>query len=156
MRFWNELGIQHEASKQVFGRTFTIIGFLVDLMQMSITLPQDSLHDLVQHIHNFCSMAPHRQQPLREWQRILGWINWGLNVQPLLRPALQSSYAKLHNRSHPFALIYLNQRVIHDLNWVADRLLDTAGIYLLRTLSWTANQADLILYADACPSGLGF
>ena len=156
LRLWDELGVQHEASKQVFGRTLTIIGFLVDPTQMSITLPQDALHDLVQHIREFCSMAPHRQQPLREWQHILGWINWGLNVQPLLRPAIQSSYAKLHNRSHPFALIYLNQRVIHDLNWLADRLLDTAGIYLLRTLSWSANQADLVLYADACPSGLGF
>ena len=77
---WDELSVQHKASKQVFGCTLTIIGFLVNLSQISITLPQDFLHNLVQHICNFYSMASHCQQPLCEWQHILSWINWELNI----------------------------------------------------------------------------
>lgn len=155
LELWDELGIQHEPDKQVFGRTLTIIGFHVDPTTMTITLPPDSLNKLVSSIRNFC-FSPDRRHPLREWQHLLGWINWALNIQPLLRPAIQSSYAKIAGRSIPHAAIYLNVRVKQDLLWLADMLEITKGIHVLRTISWSPSQTDITLYCDACLTGMGF
>ena len=51
---WDELGIQHEMSKQLFGSSLTIIGFLVNPILMTISLPMDSIHELMAHIYSFC------------------------------------------------------------------------------------------------------
>ncbi|GBE80967.1 hypothetical protein SCP_0306900 [Sparassis crispa] len=95
LRLWDELQIPHEDSKQVHGHALTIIGFHVDTQNMTITLLQESCTALVTHIRDFVTNAPRRRHPLRDWQRLLGWINWGLNVQPLLCPALQAAYTKI-------------------------------------------------------------
>lgn len=155
LQLWDEIGIRHSKSKQVFGTDLTIIGFHVDSSAMTISLPSTSLQDLVDHIRAFC-LAPQRRHSLRDWQRLLGWINWALNVQPLLRPALQSSYEKIRGRSNSFAQIYINRRVRTDLLWAADILRACSGLYILRSLSWSPQEANLTFYCDACLTGMGF
>lgn len=152
---WDELGIRHEKAKQVFGRDLTIIGFHVDATEMIISLPSSSIHDIVSHIRSFCTSTS-RRHPLREWQRLLGWLNWAINIQPLLRPALQSSYEKIRNRYNPFGLIYINRRVYNDLLWAADRLDRSAGVFMLKSKVWSPEDADLTFYCDACLTGMGF
>lgn len=122
---------------------------------MSVTMPPESSSDLVEHIRSFLS-APRRQQPLREWQRLLGWINWGLNVHPLLKPGLQSAYRKIAGKTLSRAPIYLNARVIRDLNWVADMFESTDGIFFFRAKAWPPRAADLTILCDASLDGLGY
>ena len=156
LELWDYLNIPHSLPKQLFGDTLAIIGFLVDPVSMVISLPKQSSDLLVAAIREFVHNAPGRRRTLREWQRILGWINWGLNVQPLLRPALQSSYDKIAGRQYASAPIYLNKRSIRDLLWVADMLQVHDGIHLFANAIWTPHDAELVIFCDACLTGLGF
>lgn len=153
---WDELRIPHKETKQLFGHSLTIIGFHVDSVAMTITLPHESAQALVQHIRTFVRDAPQRRRSLREWQQTLGWINWGLNVQPLLRPALQSSYQKIAGKQRPNALIFLNKQAITHLLWVADAFEKHDGIHILTSRTWGPREADIVIYCDASLSGLGF
>lgn len=119
LELWDELGIPHNFAKQLYGETLTVTGFLVDSRAMTITLPESSCVELVQVIRSFLREAPRRRRPLREWQCLLGWINWGLNVQPLLRAALQSSYAKISGLTIAHAPVYINSWVTRDLLFIA-------------------------------------
>lgn len=152
---WDALGIPHSSAKQLFGEALPIIGFYVDPREMSVSLPSESAADLVSHIRAFLH-SPERRAPLREWQRLLGWINWGLNVHPLLKPGLQSSYRKIAGKVLPRAPIYLNARVIRDLNWVADLFESEEGIYFFEARAWPPAAADLTVLCDASLEGLGF
>ncbi|THH16009.1 hypothetical protein EUX98_g9370 [Antrodiella citrinella] len=154
---WDELGIPHDLSKQLFGRALTIIGYHIDSISMTISLPSDSSLALVTAIRDFIDGADSlRRQPLRKWQRLIGWINWGLNVQPLLRPALQSCYSKIKGKTHPHAGISLNRSVRRDLEWVASVFQRHTGVHVLRSRVWHPSEADLTIYCDASLSGMGF
>ncbi|EKM61562.1 uncharacterized protein PHACADRAFT_190737 [Phanerochaete carnosa HHB-10118-sp] len=156
LRLWDALGIPHKQPKQVFGCSLTIIGFHVDSDAMTVALPDDARLDLVHSIREFVLDAPARKRPLRRWQRLLGWINWGLNVQPLLRPALASSYEKMRGKQHPARPLYLNKAVITDLLWVADMFEEYGGVHILRSRAWKPHEAELEVLCDACLTGLGF
>ncbi|KAI0784800.1 hypothetical protein C8Q75DRAFT_857878, partial [Abortiporus biennis] len=156
LHLWDELGIQHQKEKQVFGRELTIIGFHIDATQMTITLPPESKSDLVAHIRSFVNDAPHCQRSLRQWRQMLGWINWGLNVQPLLKPALLSAYSKISSKLIDNAPIYINRRICRDFNWIADVFNHSDGIHIIRAHAWSPNDADLTIYTDACLTGLAF
>lgn len=153
---WDELRIPHREEKQLFGEQLTIIGFWVNTVDMVISLPTEANSLLVAAIRAFVSGADRRRQKLRDWQRVLGWINWGLNICPLLRPALQSSYDKIAGRQFPQAPIYLNKKASHDLLWIADMFERNDGVHLLTSTVWRPEDADIIIYCDACLSGLGF
>lgn len=156
LSLWDDLGIPHQQPKQIYGRSLTIIGLHVDTDAMTITLPRESADKLVRHVRSFVLDAPQRRRSLREWQQTLGWLNWGLNVMPLARPALQSSYAKMSGKLYPRARIFVNAVVRRDLLWVADMFERSTGVHLLRARSWRPDAADLTVYCDASLSGMGF
>ncbi|KAJ3522590.1 hypothetical protein NM688_g8852 [Phlebia brevispora] len=133
LRLWDELGILHRAPKQLHGTSLPIIGFQVDCHSMSFTLPSDRKAALLNAIHAFLD-APDRRRSLREWQRMLGWCNWALNVAPLLRPALQSSYAKIAGVSRPHTRIFINQAVQRDLSWFTEAFENFDGRFFPRRI----------------------
>ena len=53
LSLWDELGIPHEQSKQVQGQSLRIIGFEVDVSQMTITMPPKALHELIEGTRTF-------------------------------------------------------------------------------------------------------
>jgi hypothetical protein len=67
---------------------------------MMITMPSAARDELVLAIRTFAN--PRRRQSLRDFQRLAGWVNWALNVYPLLRPGLSSVYEKMRCGSFPF------------------------------------------------------
>ncbi|OSC98603.1 DNA/RNA polymerase [Trametes coccinea BRFM310] len=156
LQLWDDVGVPHSPQKQLFGRTLTITGFSVDSDNMSITLPTESCSELVAAIRTFLNDAHQRRRPLREWQRLLGWMNWGLNVQPLLRPALQSSYAKISGMAIPHAPIYINARVKRNLHFIADIFERYGGVHLMRASAWSPDAAELTVFCDACLTGMAF
>ncbi|THH15405.1 hypothetical protein EUX98_g9473 [Antrodiella citrinella] len=124
---------------------------------MTISLPTESSVALISAIRAFIDDTDsHRRQPLKRWQRLIGWINWGLNVQPLLRPALQSCYAKISGKTHPHAGVSLNRDVRRDLEWIASIFQRHTGVHVLRSRIWHATEADLTIFCDASLSGMGF
>ena len=60
---------------------------------------------------------PSRNPPLRDWQRLAGYLNWALNVLPWARPALTEMYRKMRGKSISFRGIPINAEVKQDLTW---------------------------------------
>ena len=95
------------------------------------------------------SMSKLRWWPLIEWQRILGWINWGLNAYPLVRPALQPAYAKISGKQISCAQLHLNHTVIQHFLGLAETMESSDGIHMLDAMEWVQTDADMIIYSDA-------
>ncbi len=122
---------------------------------MTISMSTGKHEDLIEAIKNFLNNLANRH-PLRDWQRILGYCNWGLNAYPLLRPALQSSYAKLKGKKIPLAPICLNKQVMRDLTWFTHCISTSSGVHFFEAWGWVESEADLTLLSDASQTGLAF
>ena len=57
LQLWDELGIPHEHTKQLFGSPLTIVGLDVDANAMTITMPQQSRTDLVTALCGFAHVG---------------------------------------------------------------------------------------------------
>ena len=155
LSLWDEIGVPHKPKKQLHGSTLTIIGIEVDPNLLRYTLPEASRERLKAELRKWSAKRTTRF-PLRRWQAMCGWINWSLNVFPLLRPCLNEVYHKLSGKTHRNENIRLNNSVRADFEWGL-RLLDRLPpVYILESLAWNAEDADTILFCDACPTGLGF
>jgi hypothetical protein len=150
----DDLGIPHDKKKQIFGRNLIVIGLDIDPNVMTLRLPLESKGKLVKSLRDFVADPPSRRHPLREWQSMLGYGNWGLNVLPLAKPGLSSSYSKIAGKKIPQAQIFINAEVKRDLTWLADRFEESSGVRVLRADVWSLpSEADIILYGDAATSG---
>jgi len=153
----DEISLLHENVKQQYGSTLEIIGFEVNLSRMAISLPSDAKTQLVGAIWDFVHNppSPHRH-PMRSWLRILGYANWGLNVFPLLKPTLNSSYDKIAGRTFLNAPIFLNKCTTEDLLWFADQVEQLDGVRMFNSEVWDAPEANLQIWGDASAIGLAF
>jgi len=142
--------------KQLFGRTLDIIGLHVNPLNMIITMSESSRTELTTAIRKFVNTTENRRCPLVEWQQILGWINWALNVYPLVRPALQPAYSKIGGKQISRAPVFLNRDVIRNFNWLADTIESSDGIHVLDAIEWGASDANLTIFCDVSLTGLGF
>ena len=154
LTLWDDLGIPHEERKQVFGPTIPVIGIQVDPNSMSYTLPEDSKLKLQLELEEWILWKGKKN--VRSWQQLAGWVNWCLNVYPLLRPSLSNVYEKLRSQPNQNGSIWVNNAVREDLSWAHDKLTSSTGLLLLETTSWDLDVATLTIFCDACPSGLGF
>ena len=156
---WEELRIPFKQKKQLFGSPLTIIGIEVDPNAMTFTLPQTARTDLIHEIEEFCAFRPNTRgakHTLWEWQRLAGWLNWGFNVFPLLRPSLNNLYPKIAGKDSPNAQIWVNCAVQNDLLWAASHIKNNNSVFLLRASDWKPSEANLVVYCDACLNGMGF
>jgi hypothetical protein len=117
-------------------------------------MPSDSRCDLILAIREFA--VRNRRPKLLDLQKMAGWINWSLNVFPLLRPCLSALYAKMSNKKRSSAEVHLNIQICRELLWAANHLESCEGIFLLKSLDWDLADADYLLLSDACPFGMGF
>jgi hypothetical protein len=156
LTLWDKIGLPHEKQKQEFGPSLMIIGLSLDPCEMSITMPATAKAELVAAVCKFINTSSSRRHALVEWQRLLGRINWAINAFPLIRPGIQSSYAKITGKSHPHATIYLNRVVIRDLLWLTNIIEESDGICMLNAVDWDTGDADLTVFCDASLSGMGF
>ena len=56
----------------------------------------------------------------------------------------------------PHRSIHINTTITRDLLWLAQRICNSSGVFLLQSLAWHAEEADLLVFTDACLSGFGF
>jgi hypothetical protein len=154
LQLWDEINIPHKEKKQVSGSLLTVIGIEVDANALTMTMPQNSLRDLISAITDFTTNR--RRFTLKEWQRLAGWFNWSLNVFPLLRPALNNVYAKISGKNAPNRTVRINNAVRADLTWAINHLERDSGIRLIQQIHWDVSSADFTIYCDACLEGMGF
>lgn len=158
LRMWDKYGVPHAQPKQLFGVELPIIGFLVHAQTLEVSLERSKINDLIQAIHLFVatgSSTSSRRRPLRDFQRLAGWINWALNVFPLLRPGLAPLYAKIHGKTKALALVYVSDEVAQGLLWIVQHLQSSNGVFMLKAIAWGPYDADAVLYTDASFLGLG-
>jgi hypothetical protein len=154
LQLWDELGIPHEQSKQLHGTCLHIIGFKVDVSAMTISMPPKALEELIVAVRGFA--RPNKRKSLRDFQRMGGWINWALNVFPLLRPSLCTLYEKVRGKTQSRLPICVSVGLCREFLWLANHLENLPGVNLLCSREWTSTDTDIHLYSDACPAGLGF
>jgi len=93
---------------------------------------------------------------LRRWQKLAGWINWVLNVYPLLRPCLNTLFNKIASKSQREQYLRINNDLRGDFSWALHTLALILPVHLLDSLSWAPTDATTTIYCDACPTGMGF
>ena len=84
------------------------------------------------------------------------YANWGLNVFPLLKPALNSSYDKVAGHTFMNAPIFLNKCTTEDLLWFANQVEVLEGVHMFDNEIWDASEADLQIWGDVLAVGLAF
>lgn len=158
LRMWDKYGIPHDASKQLFGTQLPIIGFTVDTTSLQVSLEQSKIQNLIHAINSFVAIGSSkssRRRSLRDFQRLAGWVNWVLNVFPLLRPGLAPLYTKITGKKQPLALVYVSDEVAQGLLWIVQHLQSSSGVFLFKAIAWGPSDADTIVYTDASLHGIG-
>ncbi|KAJ7215705.1 hypothetical protein B0H12DRAFT_1241968 [Mycena haematopus] len=90
---------------------------------------------------------------LHDWQALAGYANWAFNVFPLLKPALCNVYDKMEGKDKAEALIFVNEAVRRDLTWLVDHVERADGIYLIKSVDFHPDDANLVIYCDASTHG---
>ncbi|KAF8994112.1 hypothetical protein BDQ17DRAFT_1431247 [Cyathus striatus] len=144
----------HESDKQLFGSQLTIIGFLVDTERLTITMPPGKKHELITHIETFI-MPGTIKCSLHEFQHLAGWINWALNVFPLLQPGLCAIYRKISHIDEADSQIYLSNDVCEDLRWLLRHLHIETELLILENIIWDLDCVDTTIHVDVSLTGLG-
>jgi hypothetical protein len=153
---WDALGIPHSEDKQVFGPELVVIGFLVDSRRMRVTIPDDARTAFVVELRHWTHKSKHGvRRSLRDWQALAGYANWVFNVFPLLKPSLCNVYAKLEGKDKADALIWVNETVRRDLTWLADHVERADGVFLIKTIDYHPDEANMVTYCDASTHGAG-
>lgn len=153
--FWDYIACPFDDKKQEHGTSLKIIGFWVDITRGSMSLSPDSITLMVADISGFLA-HPSRKPPLRDWQRLAGYLNWALNVLPWARPALTEMYRKMRGKSISFRGIPINAEVKQDLTWFTTVAEQCIGIRFADAQSWADSDADFVGWTDASNLGLSF
>ena len=159
LQLWDELSIPHKLKKQVFGPIIPVIGIDVDPNAMTLTLAPQKRIDLCDALYSWAIKPIGKSKchyRLKDWQQMAGWVNWALNVFPLLRPCLNTFYSKMSGSHIPMRRIWVNNSVREDLIWAARHIESSSGVHILQAVSWDLDTADLVAYCDVCPEGMGF
>lgn len=154
LRLWDEIGIPHKLKKQTYGAPLIVIGINVDPNTMTLSLPDDSKIRMINELTWWSENG--KKEKIKRWYRMGGWINWGLNVYPTLRPALNNFYPKLKGRRDSSAQIWVNNSIRNDFKWAIKILQCLSGVRLLKSITWGVNEATITILCDACPTGMGF
>ncbi|KAL6308205.1 hypothetical protein BKA93DRAFT_691986, partial [Sparassis latifolia] len=134
---WDELGLPHKWAKQTHGAPHPYIGIDIDPNAMTATLPPTAKQKLLKELTHFCDVpGGHRRRTLKEFQVLAGYVNWAFNVYPLLRPALCNLYAKMSGKKNPHSGIYVNSRVVADLQWMIKHVETSSGVHFLGATHW--------------------
>ncbi|OCH92259.1 hypothetical protein OBBRIDRAFT_824852 [Obba rivulosa] len=128
LRLWDELGVPHERKKQLYGRRLTILGIQIDPNAMIATLTPEGQDRLESGISEFCDPEfRHTGRTLLECQQLIGYINWAFQVFPLLKPALNTIFAKMEGLDKPNHRVDLDPRIMADFSWMLRHLRHLKG-----------------------------
>jgi hypothetical protein len=149
LRLWDRLGIPHEEKKQVYGEVIEIIGFLVDPNAMSISLSEERRQKVVDYIEWFISQS---RISVKDCMELTGYLNWTLNVFPLLKPGINPLWDEFRGGRHPHAKIHVNREMKLVLRWFSRWVRKLPGVLMMKSLYWGEEEADVVVYTDASTS----
>ena len=59
-----------------------ILEIEVETKNLTFTLTQESREQLISELSEWCRSGVRKK--VKEWQHLVGWMNWALNVYPFL------------------------------------------------------------------------
>lgn len=65
-------------------------------------------------------------------------------------------YSKLGGSYDPAWVVHINQSIVCDLLWLAKRVRESDGVFLLDSIVWLPDQAQMIIHTNASLTGFGF
>jgi len=125
----------------------TFLGVEINTAEMSVALPEDKVHDLIELLHSFNNMS---RASCKQLQRLAGKLNWASSVIPGGRSYLRrilDVLAPLRLNDHKARL---SDDFKADLAWWLAAL--SGGV----KKSILVNPPVHMVYSDACDSGGGF
>ncbi|THH04752.1 hypothetical protein EW145_g5293 [Phellinidium pouzarii] len=157
LELWDILGIPHESKKQVSGTILNIIGYKVDLRRMRISIPEEKMDPLITQLSGFCNPGTSQTKSLQECQKLAGSVNWAFNVNPLLRPGLDSLHQELARAKELDCnkKCIISERIKSDLAWLTNLLQRSKGLPFTKSDSWEPDDASCTIYCDASLNGFG-
>ena len=84
LHLWDDIGLDHDYPKQECTPCVALIGFDVDMDSSCASLPADAKTKLLAALADFCTPSNGHQCTLAEFQSLASYVNWALNVFPLL------------------------------------------------------------------------
>ncbi|KAF9010374.1 hypothetical protein BDZ89DRAFT_1047634 [Hymenopellis radicata] len=129
----------------------SVMGLVVDSDMSSehATLPDDSKSDLIRHVHQFAHVA-RRRQTLHDFEQLTGWINWSLNVYPLLKPALFEHIRQNVWKGTLACTNLLNKAIVQDLAWFEEHVEACLACSSSPNLDWNPfTEANMVIFCDA-------
>ena len=121
---------------------------------MTLMLPDEFKRKLTDELTWWSEKG--RREKVKHWYQMRGWVNWGLNIYPLLQPALNNFYPKLKGQQDSTLQIWINNSIHNDFTWPLNLLHNSSGVCLLKSILWGINKALTIIFCDSCPNGMGF
>jgi hypothetical protein len=82
LSLWDELGVSHKEKKQIFGSPLTVIGINIDADKMTLTFPNEAKTKLKDELRWWSEKE--KKEKVKHWYQMGGWVNWSLNMYPLL------------------------------------------------------------------------
>jgi hypothetical protein len=74
----------------------------------------------------------------------------------MIQPALNNFYPKIAGKDQSLMKIWVNNDVRSDLQWAMNHLRNSLGVKLLSSVSWNVDDADEVVFCDACLQGMAF
>ena len=99
---------------------------------MSLSLPEEAKRKLCEELKFWSEKE--KKEKVKHWYRMGGWVSWGLNIYPLLRPALNNFYPKLKGRRDSTSQIWINNSIHNDFQWALRLIKNSSGICLLKLM----------------------
>jgi hypothetical protein len=97
--------------------------------------PQRKKQALLAELDCFIIWPDVKKRPrfsLREWHRLVGWMNLSFNVFPLLRPALNNLYAKTAGLTDWDHQMTMTWSVSNDLKWAREYINVSNGVHIIQ------------------------
>ncbi|KAF8225951.1 hypothetical protein L208DRAFT_1035606, partial [Tricholoma matsutake] len=69
-----------------------------------------------------------QRRSLKDFQCLAGWVNWSLNVYPLLHPGLSNVYEKMQHGSSPHQKLSINKAICDELLWLTHHVELSDGV----------------------------
>ena len=82
LNLWDKISVPHKIKKQNFGSPLTVIGINIDANLMTLLLPDDSKQRMIDKPKWWSKKG--KKEKIKCWYHMGGWINWGLNIYPVL------------------------------------------------------------------------
>lgn len=139
------LSIPRNWEKQVHSSGIEVIGHWIDSKAMTISLSDDKRLALATELEK---VSQHLSQPLIQWSQSTGWADWGINIFPLGRWALQLSWDKIAGKTIRNAHVPLNLMTCANLQWLSKALLKWERRQLLDLYFCKIDSADAAAYVQ--------